>query len=226
MKNFIALLSLSFLLITLFPVNSLAQKDFEGELTMIITAEESNELVMKVKGKLAKLVSETEEGTVDIIFDNEGKKMVTVIHQQQMYMEFQFDSMDDMEDEESTEEADVDIKKTGNKKTINGYDCYEYIVKEEGQEVEMWVADTDIPFLFFQDFGMMGDESGNKNFGKYKDLMKGFPMLIIIKDESGNVESKVEIASIKKTPVSAKEFEIPQNYQKINMPMMNMDKNH
>lgn len=224
MKKMLMILFFTFLIFNFYPAIIIAQNEFEGEIEMVIKAEENAEILLKVKGKYAKMVSESEEGTVEIIFDSQAKKMVTVLHEQQMYMEFLFDEMEEFEGE-SDEKSDVDIKKTGNKKTINGYECFEYIVSDAGQVVEMWVADTDIPFLFFQDFGMWGEQSNSKSLGKYKDLMKGFPMLITIKDMSGNIESQVEVTSLKKIPLAKEEFEIPQNYQKINMPMMNMDKN-
>ena len=52
-----------------------------------------------------------------------------------------------MPDEPENEEIDVTVTKTGKTKTLNGYDCHEYLIQTEDSDVYGWYA-PDVPFSY------------------------------------------------------------------------------
>ena len=113
------------------------------------------------------------------------------------------------------------IRKTGQKKEINGFKCEQYVQTIGEKTSEYWVTDE----LSLKDF--YGDNT--KFFDTFKQMSKmgegqnvfaiyeidGFPILTIEKDEYG--EDKTEVVKVEKKPVDSSYFEVPSGYRKVSM---------
>jgi GLPGLI family protein len=113
--------------------------------------------------------------------------------------------------------AKIDVKKTGEKKTISGYGCSHYVMTEEGKEVGSVWTTTDVPDFKsmqkdFKEFGermaaQMPMKGGQMSAAMAK--MDGFPVQTTIAGITTTV-NKIE----KKSP-AASEFEVPVGYKKV-----------
>jgi hypothetical protein len=110
----------------------------------------------------------------------------------------------------------IEVTNTGEKKTISGYSCVKYILKEDGKEFgTIWTTS-----------GLAGYDAMKKDMKKFSerlmaqmpkgkelvDAMKkieGFP----IQTTLGNVVSTV--TKVEKKAIARSEFEVPAGYKKV-----------
>jgi hypothetical protein len=110
----------------------------------------------------------------------------------------------------------IDVKKTAEKKTISGYTCVKYAMKEDGKEIgSMWTT-TGVP-----DFSSM--QKDMKEFGQRMaaQMPKAGEMVAAMKKVEGfPVQTTIAgittiVTKIEKKTVAASEFEIPAGYKKV-----------
>ncbi len=195
------------------------QKGFEGKLTMNIEAAgQKTEMNYLMKGD--KIRIEVEDGeAAAMIMDSKTKTMLVVIPSQKMYMEFDYGKMIDgmSGNNKNDEETGAQIKKTGETKKINGYNCEKWIIKDENSNIEAWVTTELGNFVFAQN--PMGGNDGPAWQKEFEG--KGFfPMQVLEKDEKGNVNSKMDVTRIEKTSLNGDLFSVPAGYHKMEIPGM------
>jgi len=110
----------------------------------------------------------------------------------------------------------IDVKKTGEKKTICGYSCVKYSMKEKGKEVgSMWTT-TGVP-------GYKNMQKDMKEFGQRMaaQMPKASEMMTAMKKVEGfPVQTTIAgitttVTKIEKKGIAASEFEIPAGYKKV-----------
>ncbi len=160
------------------------------------------------------------------------KKMIMIMPEQKMYMEFEMDKIREKvgemmkkadknkdENDDNFNPADVEKYKTGKTKEMFGHKCEQVIYNDEesGETIEAWVA-TDMGSFMFAQNPMMPDEQPEwqKTFGEGY-----FPMQVIVKDKDGNTKDVFEVAELKEESLSPSLFEIPEGFQKMSIPGMN-----
>jgi Domain of unknown function (DUF4412) len=118
----------------------------------------------------------------------------------------------------------IDVRKTGDTATINGYKCEEWVVTMSGpmsMTLSSWVT-QDLDWKEYEPFKSFGLEMPKTKGSGSMAEMKG----ISIKSTSkmtlmGEViDSSTEMQSISHDTVSASLFEIPKDYQVMDMPKM------
>lgn len=195
------------------------QKGFEGKLTMNIEAAgQKTGMNYLIKGDKFRIeVKDGEESAM--IMDSKTKKMIVLVPSQKMYMEFDYGKMTDgmSGNKKHKEEANAQIKKTGETKKINGYNCEKWLINDENNNIEAWVTTELGNFVFAQN--PMGGNDGPEWQKEFEG--KGFfPMQVLEKDANGNVNSKMEVTGIEKTSLNSDLFKVPSGFHKMEIPGM------
>ncbi len=143
---------------------------------------------------------------------------------------------------DTSEKKEVEIKKTGERQTINGYSTGKYEALEDGRKIrEHWVADwSEIEdsekaldafksmSSFFSEImdtfssGPMGSMVQNKfdsNWMGQLEKFDGFPVVTKTFDANGKLQNESALKSATKTDLNESDFQAPKNYkqQKMNM---------
>lgn len=127
-----------------------ATKHFQDTITYsVITDEEKGTITMATKGQKVKMEPKfgDSDGKVWLVMDNSTQEMTIVMPEKSMYMIMGLNMMKTMGKhampglmgkEEKT--FDKRPQSTGKTKTIMGHECHQYIMDDDGDHVEMWVA--------------------------------------------------------------------------------------
>lgn len=110
----------------------------------------------------------------------------------------------------TTPDTEINITKTAETATINGYKCIKYLLHYDGSaemKQSLWVT-KDIKDINPSQFA--GTSKGNMNWF-FKDI-DGFPVKIEIKTPQGNMYS--ELTEIKRAKIPDSDFQIPSGYKK------------
>jgi len=200
----------------LFSPKHYSQSTFEGKVVIEATDNgKTNELNYYAKGDLARMDISSARGNANIIFDKKNKKMLMVMPAMKMYMEFPLDK-DFGGDNGKHEKSKQDFVKTGETKTINGYKCEKWIIKEGDKTSDAWMTKDLGGFMFFQ--SPMG---GHEKQKWQEDIEKSgyFPMLVVEKDSDGNETGRFEVKSVEKKSLDDSFFAVPVGYSQMKMPM-------
>lgn len=189
------------------------QTKFEGKL---VIEQKDNGVTSTVnyyvKGQRVRLDMNSESGEGSVIFDKAIKKMLMIMPSMKMYMELPFDSTWNYS---SDEDSVTDFIKTGKTKMINGYECEEWTVKEEGKTSEAWMTKQLGSIFFF------GSSMGSKPKSKWEQEILGsgyFPMFAVQKDSNGNQTNSFRVKSIEKKNLEDSFFTVPADYKAMKMP--------
>jgi hypothetical protein len=93
---------------------------------------------------------------------------------------------------------DVDIRKTGNRKTISGYECEEYIFTSEDGKMHAWFA-PDVPFDYkdyIEGFTSMFNEKQKSNPMMQLRETYGYMMEMVSYDKKGEKDSRMTVTDI------------------------------
>lgn len=215
------------LCVLLLPV-TLRADPFVGKLTVRFTdSNQSN----KDKGPHVMTYS-MKEGFVRLDMDAKGfggmimnlkeKQMIILMPQQKMYMVNVFTPTADQQAKAQAraQEANVQIKDTGEKETILGYSCEKFIVTDaKGLTTELWLAHD------LQGFTGMNPGAGLGRHPQvpaaWEDLAKngGFPMRVVSSDSKGE-KFRMEVTSVDPQSLADSVFEVPAGWQKFDMAAM------
>ncbi len=207
-----------------------AQTSFEGKVVMNVKSDdESTEIDFFVKGNKT-LIQVDQEEKASMIMDSKGKKMLLIMPEQKMYMEMDLNIMKDYasqmtnKDNVKTNDGTTDnFKMTGETKKINGYECEKWVYSDDdGGKTEAWMTKALGNFMGFSN-PMMGNEENS--WQKKIEGQGYFPMLAIHYDDSGDVESSMEVKSAEEKSLDDSMFEVPSGFRKFDIPMMNKGQN-
>ncbi len=144
-------------------------------------------------------------GDMIMIMDGKAKQMLMLMNQPMMGKKYALESI-----EPSAEDlANMTVEKGEDTKTILGYKCQQYIVKNtvNGQAIEMHLYTTDKISALSQNTTAMA--------GK----VEGFPLYFVVKmnQMGSNIEILSEVTEIKKEAVSDDMFSMtpPEGYEKM-----------
>jgi len=215
----------------------LSAQDFEGTIQMEMDApdmEKDMEMTFHVKGdQFAVLISDPsqeEVGNMRMIIDKEANEMLMIIEgaDESMAMKYDLTVMQEMQNklgelapDGDTEDAEVKVesagKFTGKTKEIDGFTCKEFIVKEDGQTIQMWINE-DININFDEMFpDTPGGKSGNP-FARTNGP-DGFPMeLTATDDKSGEVMTMK--SKVTREKVDEEMFTVPEGLEVMDMTFM------
>lgn len=222
-KSMLKLSAIFCLIMVVIPVQIHSQ-NFEGKVRMKISNDgETSYLDYLVKEEKFRIEPEESQGGGVMIMNMKDQNMMVIMPEQKMYMTFPMKShMKNFKNEnkEDLKSKMENIKMTGETKTINGYECEKMIYQDDEQNVEAWVTQELGGFMFFNN-PMGGNEEDFPDwYSGFGD--KFFPMLVIVKDDAGDEESRFEVVSVDKESLSSDLFDAPAGYKKMDMPMMNM----
>ena len=139
-------------------------------------------------------------------------KTVMLIPQNNMYMEFSNTDENDTEDTKTNDEFTK--SKTGATKEILGFNCEQYIFKEDDGTMELWFT-KDLGFFMFAANPMEKSKIDNKYFAD-----GFFPLIIKMKDPNGIENGSLDAVKVEKKKLADSMFEIPAGYTKFTMPEM------
>jgi len=196
-----------------------AQTSFEGKIKLQVSDEgERNTIEYLVKGERIRFDIADADAMGSMIFDAKKRSMMILMPQQNMYMEMDLN----LTGADSYFEGDSyrgKIKRTGEKKTIKGYDCEKWIAEEDGQIIESWLTDQLGGFMFY---GNPMDGSG-ADWKSKLSTPNLFPLLVNV-FESGKLVSSMEVLEINSQKLENSLFLPPSGYQKFEMPSFNIQK--
>jgi hypothetical protein len=216
------------LIIALFTLNIFAQDLFEGVVKYKMV-NDGEEMFMNyfTNGTDIRIEIEGEESAVMIMSDD---KMTMVMPAQKMYMEFPASMLEMAKNmappSEESEDIGFDVSayeqyRTGEKKSIHGYDCEKWKFEDDEGISEMWLTDELGNFNFMQNPLQAG---GSFLIDKF-DGSSFFPIMMVVKDKSDNELSRFEATEVKEMSIDNSSFKAPAGYQKMDMSgMMNMFK--
>lgn len=147
------------------------------------------------------------EGT--FLVDLKEKKMTSLSHDRKLYM-------DKAQSAPATITGKPEVTKTKNTRTIQGYKCTEYIVKnkDENTQISYWIAFG--KFDFFMPFLKLINQK--QKFSTYYQQLTGveggFPMLAIESSMDGTERARLEVTKIEKKALDTSLFDIPKGYLK------------
>jgi GTP cyclohydrolase II len=162
-------------------------------------------------------IMDTKNQAMVILMEEEGQKS-------SMSIKLDYDKWqqmgDDVDEEEEFEKTDYKITKTGNSKSILGYNCEEYLVTSEDGEGRYWVTEKPI-----DGFSMFSPQSNpmmsSKSLDRYKSMFSNAPtgtfMETVYTDTEGRV-TEMKVVEIKTNS--------PQNFQMSDYPNMMAGKNN
>ena len=228
LKNITQVISLSVGLVSL-----AATQTFEGVIEMQVKGPNQETLMpMKyfVKGDFIRMEMQSPRGEMAMIMDSKNKKTIMLMPQMQSYMERSIDAPTQGDAKKS------EITKTGKTEKILGYDCEQFIMKNEKGETEMWAA-KGLGTFVRMGMGGPGGGPGGRRGGmggggqtpaawEEEFRTKGlFPMRVVSLGTDGKEESRMEVTKIEKKALDAALFKAPEGWQKMDMPMMGRPRN-
>ncbi len=223
MKHVLSFFTISLFVIGFFQTSTFSQTKFEGKIVMKMTDGDNTPSTIEYYVKDNKMrVEGQEEGMRGaMVIDYQNKKMMIIMPEQKMYIEYPFGSAMDKEQTSQTAEKkeEGNFKMTGETKVILGYKSEKIIYTDkDGTQDEAWITKGLGRNL------LMGDPMKDKNQPEWqkKLVSEGFlPMIVITKDSDGKIKSKLEVISIEKRSLDGSLFTHPADYKKMEMPSMN-----
>ncbi len=222
--------SVGLVLATLLFASSSFAQTFEGIIDIQIKGpnmESPNPMKYMVKGDFVRTESQTPRGEFAMIMNMKERKMIMLMPQMQSYMERTIDSVA----QPPAGNKKPEFSKTGKSEKILGYDCDQYVVKEEGRETEVWAAKGLGTFMRPGMGGPMGGGRGGRggqmpSAWEEEIRAKGFfPLRTLTKNSEGKEESRMEVTKIEKKQLDDSLFKAPEGWQKMDMPMMGRPRN-
>jgi len=203
-----------------------AQSNFEGKIKFKITYNnEVTYLDYYIKDENLRM----EMGkAAEAVFIKNGQRSLVLMPEEKMYMDLDnslFDKlpgmtgMEEDDDEEVVEEFNIDKYKTGKIMTLLGYECHQWIMKDEEDEdeVEAWVTHELGNFMLMQSPMGSGYSPGWSSSMKNRGY---FPILVITRDENGEENSRFEATEINEQGLNIKLFIPPTNFTEMKIPRM------
>lgn len=186
-----------------------------------------NEMTMKIKGDKARIDVNPK---MTAIIDGKTGEMINLMHEQKMVMRMSAEKMKAAMEmarqfsgkDEKQETADKPkFAPSGKKEVINGYDTEEYIYETPQFKASYWIA-TKYPdgaaiLKQLQSVNPAVWKTANTHMPDYREF-PGLPIKTVI--SAGGKQITTTLASVKQDPLSDADFEVPRDYQEMNLPNM------
>ena len=216
-KIFFSISNLTLLL--LITNNLFAQASFEGIVKIKMTGDsESFFMDYFIKDDNVRMEINEEE---KVVFIKSGEKSLILMLEDKTFMDLnnpmfsQMPGMSNMKDDDNSSETfDINKYKTGKTQDLLGFECEQWIIKddEEDAEVEAWVTDELGNFMMM--ISPMGGSASPGWSSSFKN--KGFfPMLVITKDEDGEETSKFEVVNVDQKSLNTDLFSAPPDFEEL-----------
>lgn len=163
------------------------------------------------------------------IVDGKSGKITNLMHDQKMVMTMdggQIQAIQEqflkvLQEDDQSSSAPAEIKSTGKKETINGFQAEEYLLEQNGGTTRMWLA-KDFPnkdsilkrMANFQNSDALKFAAAAKGYDVAK--LPGFPVRIV--SNTQGVETTITLVSIEEKDVDPALFEIPAGYNALQVP--------
>jgi len=161
-----------------------------------------------VKNHLVRVEELGENGDLQgiMIVDTKANTVTALSPERQMFI--------DVPNNRAPKLSKVDVKKTTNTKTINGYTCTEWVVNctEDGRNVTYWVANDHFDFFVPMLNTLNRKDKLAVYFNLIPDAVGVFPMEGVEKKIQGAEISRLQVNKITKAPQNDLLFKIPQDY--------------
>lgn len=186
------------------PAPLLAQKAFEGQVTMMMpVAGQNHSAEMYVKGNRVRTDMSMGGMSMYTILDNDAKQMFMVIPAQKMVMRQSLDL-----DEFNAGAAEPKITRTGETAEVAGHKCDIVLVDDgSGNAAELCGA---------RGMGTFAGGASQKGQPAWAKELDDFFTLRVRDPNSGNVI--MEVTKITPGPVDDSNFVVPADYQSMDMP--------
>ncbi len=189
-----------------------------------------------VKGNKFRMDTQQKGQQVSIIYDTESDKMITLMHEKKMAMATGMGKMMQMGEQMGQSMGmapgmmgkdkggdDFSMEATGKSKTINGFECKLYKgTDSSGDFTHMWIHEGYIDAFqrMLTSFGKMekSKKQGMQKEEKFFKKVQGIP--ILTKSASKEDLNINEILNIAEQSVPADKFEVPDDYQTMDMQNM------
>ncbi len=184
---------------------------FEGEIGFTKTiGPVTADYVYYVKEDMIRVEELDETGTIQgiMIVNTAENSVVALSPERKMYI--------DVPNRRKVKESDIEVNQTGNKQTINGYECFEWVVdsNEDGRKVSYWVAQDDFDFFIPMLKTLNRKDKMALYYINLPDANGSFPMRGREVKSDGVELTKLEVTKIEKSALQASLFEIPKGYSK------------
>ena len=174
-------------------------------------------MTMWVKGEMVKIAIPAfgdNPGTT-MIYRRDRKVMWTLLDSEKSYFEVLLNADRELgSDQPSSNESRPALKRTKKTRTILGYPCDQFVVREEDVETEFWGTKKLAPLASTINHVFAGNtEEGGKGWEDEITKMGYFPLVAKTRLEGKIVESS-EVTRIEQRKLPAELFEVPPGYRK------------
>jgi hypothetical protein len=228
MKLIPALLTISALVLPC----ALPAETFEGKVSMTVTSSSSKNgpqvMNFSLKEGYMRTDVDSKNGAAGIIMDFKNQQMIILMAQRQMYMVQPMNQggMQQVVDAHHTDPAAVhskpDLKETGVKETILGYECTKYTATTDKGTTEIWVTEQLGTFGGFPHGGGRPGGSSSQQAEQWEAALKGksfFPLRVVT-IRGGSEVNRMEVTSIQKESLPDSLFAPPPGWQKFDLGAM------
>lgn len=203
------------LFIVIIPILSFqifAQQSFEGSIFFArITNIDTSYFAYHVKGDMVRIdeLNKDKEIMNSLLVDIKNQKLTAMSPAKKLYMKMHVNPYSPEPDK------NFEIIKTDNKKSILGYDCMQWRVKNKSQntEISYWIADNN--FCFFSDLLKILNRSEKQ--AKFFLQIPGTKCLGPLLSEERTLlrgqKMKLSVIDIKKSKLDNSLFQIPADYK-------------
>ena len=147
-----------------------------------------------------------------MIMDFQKKEMIILMPSEKMYM---VRTIEEPKESTKKKKGDEDFKATGRKEKIAGIQAEEYVGKNDGRIIEVWVTKEMGKYMSQQ--GASG--KGGAGWESFMQQENAFPLRVISRKKAdGPEESRMETTAIDRSKQDASLFTPPGDYQKFEMP--------
>lgn len=191
------------LILFLLAGTAIAQEAFEGKVVFDVEAD-GEQQVMDYYAKDRRFRMEMPDEGGSILFDSQALKMYVIMDEQKMYMESQMMPL--------SMGGAGSVSKTGETKTILGYDCEKFLFEQEDLKGEAWMTKELGAFMFFM-------ESQQEMPAWQSEVLDAgyFPLQVKQFNKRENSQSVYNVIEVTPMELSSDLFVPPANYQKLDL---------
>lgn len=189
---------------------------FEGEITMhtTVAAGGAHDMVVETKGDKLRFDVNSDGEASHAVYDPSTNKVLLFFDGPKKYADLDFGTPSSAP---NTDPGTSTITKAGTHKTIAGYECDVWSVKDvSGKHSEVCIAEG---IAFFDINGLRpGAPRTESPLARQFREHKSFPLESIDYDAQGKELSRMEVVKIEKSKLDDSTFAIPSGYTKLEMP--------
>jgi len=172
-------------------------------------------MTMKIKGDKVRLDMDPKMST---IMNIKSGDMQTLMHDQKIAMTIPGTLLKSLQRSQAQTAGVEGVKPTGNKETISGFACEEYVMTTKDATVQVWVT-KDLPAaekLLKEMSGLVPDSNPLNDTMKNLNI-SGFPMRTIAEMPGGG-KITISVVAVNENPLADADFSVPSSYKAMQMP--------